>query len=138
MQSELSNVISMIETLKGKVDKQETAIQEMAEELKEKDKKIKIHGDILHQLLGGLFHHEKQGCTLDEMIAMLFQDSCITAFSKNDPDYYCELPTTRQGDELEKRLDEMDTKLQQIGALFPPNKISQERVKRSFDLCGNE
>jgi chaperonin cofactor prefoldin len=229
-QSEITNIMSMIQSLRDKEESLETLILEMREDMAKKDKQIKIQGDILYQLIGGLFHHEKQAGGIDTFVAMLCgskPNNCI----KNDKEYYRQYPTTRQGDELESRVDdlsksvrniynyqapfsseirdlknrmedvtyalqqlgaslfnqdtqkqswrelrdifihdgvydhleeplvntskwrwpttrqgdeleqrfdELEAKLEKIGALFLPNKISQERMKSSFDLCGNE
>jgi hypothetical protein len=45
-------------------------------------------------------------------------------------------PTTRQGDENERRIDELEKKLGDFGTLFP-QKITEERQNVTFDLCGN-
>ena len=237
MLSEFSQVISMLETLNKKVDEQEKTISTMMNTIKEKDKKITNMEDVLQKLIRGLFHPEKQIHSLDEL-SLLSQKLPITEYSlENHEDYYGDLPTTRQGDalehriedlsaslakrfimiehvsntaiydirnlknqmedvsyaleqlaaslfnqdtqqlswrelrdifihdgsfhhlteplvntskwrypttrqgdELECRMDDVEAKLSQLGTLFslPVNKVSQERVKSSFDLCGNE
>ena len=213
-------LMAMIESLRDRGDSLEALILEMREDMAKKDKQIKAQGDILYQLIGGLFHHEKQAGGIDTFVAMLC-GSQLNNCRKNDEEYYrqypttrqgdvlehrmddlsalmrseikdlknrmCDVtyalqelgaglfnqktqqeswkqmrdifihdgvydhlkeplvntskwmhPTTRQGDELEQRFDELEEKLEQFGVLFPPNKISQERIKRSVDLCGNE
>jgi hypothetical protein len=93
----LADIISMVEALKAKVESQEV-------NMAEKDRKIKIQGDILYQLIGGLFHHEKQAGGIDTFVAML-HGSKPNNCRKNDEEYYRQYPTTRQGDELESRVD---------------------------------
>jgi polyhydroxyalkanoate synthesis regulator phasin len=220
-------LMAMIESLRDRGDSLEVLILEMRENMTQKDKQIKAQGDILYQLIGGLFHHEKQACGIDTFVAMLHGSKPYKC-REDDEEYYrqypttrqgdalehrmddlsalvrseiyslkseiknlknrmCDVtyglqelgaglfnqktqqeswkqmrdifihdgvydhlkdppvntskwmhPTTRQGDELEQRFDELEAKLEQFGVLFPPNKISQERIKRSVDLCGNE
>jgi hypothetical protein len=95
----LADIISMVEALKAKVESQEV-------NMAEKDRKIKIQGDILYQLIGGLFHHEKQAGGIDTFVAML-HGSKPNNCRKNDEEYYRQYPTTRQGDELEQRMDDL-------------------------------
>lgn len=102
----LTDIISMVEALKAKVESQEVLILEMRENMAEKDRKIKIQGDILYQLIGGLFHHEKQAGGIDTYVAMLC-GSKPNNFRKNDEEYYRQYPTTRQGDVLEHRMDDL-------------------------------
>lgn len=98
----------------------------------------------LHELLGGLFHNVKQAGSLENAVARLFgtyQGGC-----GDDPNSWETWPTTRQGFELERRVDELEDKLAQFGELFPKNrdvnhKLSEcldERKKSSASLCGNE
>ena len=152
MQSEWT-IISMINSLKGKVDKQEITINEMAASLEEKDIKLKIQekqledtkGQLanvsyaLQEFAASLFNQETQQQSWRELRDLFIQDGVYDYLEEPLIDTSkWRHPTTRQGDELERRFDELEAKLVKIGTLFPPSKISQERVKRSFDLCGNE
>ena len=99
----------------------------------------------LHELLGGLFHNIKQAGTLSHNVSMLFGTRDSGDF-EDDPNSWESWPTTRQGFELERRVDELEDRLAQFGELFPKNrdvnrKLSEcldERKKRSASLCGNE
>ena len=95
----MADIISIVEALKAKVESLE-------ENIAEKDRKIKIQGDILYQLIGGLFHHEKQAGGIDTFVAML-HGSQPNNCRKNDEEYYRQYPTTRQGDVLEHRMDDL-------------------------------
>ena len=95
----MADIISIVEALKAKVESLE-------ENIAEKDKQIKIQGDILYQLIGGLFHHEKQAGGIDTFVAML-HGSQPNNCRKNDEEYYRQYPTTRQGDVLEHRMDDL-------------------------------
>ena len=95
----MADIISIVEALKAKVESLE-------ENIAEKDRKIKIQGDILYQLIGGLFHHEKQAGGIDTFVAML-HGSQPNNCRKYDEEYYRQYPTTRQGDVLEHRLDDL-------------------------------
>ena len=95
----MADIISIVEALKAKVESLE-------ENIAEKDKQIKIQRDILYQLIGGLFHHEKQAGGIDTFVAML-HGSQPNNCRKNDEEYYRQYPTTRQGDVLEHRMDDL-------------------------------
>ena len=99
----------------------------------------------LHELLGGLFHNVKQAGSLSHNVSMLFGTHNSEGF-EDDPNSWETWPTTRQGFELEHRVDELEDKLAQFGELFPKNrevnyKLSEcvdKRKKSSASLCGNE
>ena len=95
----MADIISIVEAVKAKVESLE-------ENIAEKDKQIKIQRDILYQLIGGLFHHEKQAGGIDTFVAML-HGSQPNNCRKNDEEYYRQYPTTRQGDVLEHRMDDL-------------------------------
>ena len=99
----MADIISIVEALKAKVESLE-------ENIAEKDKQIKIQRDILYQLIGGLFHHEKQAGGIDTFVAML-HGSQPNNCRKNDEEYYRQYPTTRQGDVLEHRMDDLSASL---------------------------
>ena len=56
---------------------------------------------VVYQLLGGLFNHNNQSDILDELLDMLFDTGIVR---QSGDDIQDGNPTTRQGDENEKRL----------------------------------
>ena len=121
-----------------------TEVEKLKQIIERQEKQIARITCELHELLGGLFHNVKQAGSLENAVARLFgtyQGGC-----GDDPNGWESWPTTRQGFELERRVDELEDKLAQFGELFPKNrdvnhKLSEcldERKKSSASLCGNE
>jgi len=145
MQSE-SNNTSVLEAMTKRLEEQEEIIsqlevqlQSMVGDLHKSNAKLARTHDQVYRFLGGLFNQEKQKGTLNYSINMILgvtpaQDSLV----EDDETYWGSCPTTRQGDENARRIDEIEQKLSQIGKLFPPSKVTEERIKSSFSLCGNE
>ena len=121
-----------------------TEVEKLKQIIERQEKQIARITCELHELLGGLFHNVKQAGSLENAVARLFgtyQGGC-----GDDPNSWESWPTTRQGFELERRVDELEDKLAQFGELFPKNrdvnhKLSEcldDRKKSSASLCGNE
>ena len=119
----LADIISIVEALNAKVESQEV-------NMAEKDRKIKIQGDILYQLIGGLFHHEKQAGGIDTFVAMLY-GSQPNNCRKNDEEYYRQYPTTRQGDVLEQRMDYLSESVRKI---YPLSSEIRDLKNRMCDV----
>jgi uncharacterized coiled-coil protein SlyX len=81
-------------------------IQEQGVIIQKQGDKIDRLQDQLYQLYGGLFNQRKQSGTLDRAVANLYSMAPEVGH-KDDPTYYKQFPTTRQGDELEKRMNEL-------------------------------
>jgi hypothetical protein len=121
-----------------------TEIEKLQKLVEIQSKQIHRLTNEFHELLGGLFHNVKQAGSLENAAARLF-GTYEQGFG-DDPNGWESWPTTRQGFELERRVDELEDKLAQFGELFPKNrdvnhKLSEcldERKKSSASLCGNE
>ena len=99
------NGFSDFQQLKKSVDDQGKIIREQALQITRLQ-------DTVYQLLGGLYNHKKQGEMLAIHIAAL--KGVYSELDENecdDPDYYKHWPTTRQGDELEERMAEIEKKI---------------------------
>jgi BMFP domain-containing protein YqiC len=93
---------SEFEQLKKTVDDQGEIIRQQT---------LQIHGlqETVSQLLGGLYNQRKQSEMLALHTAVIYGDEPDTN-EGNDPDYYTIWPTTRQGDVLEKKMEELEKK----------------------------
>ena len=99
------NAFSDFQQLKKTVDDQGKIIREQALQITRLQ-------DTVYQLLGGLYNHKKQGEMLAIHIAALKGGySELDENECDDPDYYKHWPTTRQGDELEERMAEIEKKI---------------------------
>jgi len=206
-----------IQKMNHSTDQIETDILQKIDDLTDK---VQRQQDVIYQLLGGLYNHETQTQTLDNLVCLLLKKQPLDIFkdtskwtiyptTRQSDDHakrisileveICELkdekkhmlgrlddltfalqqlgaslynqktqaqswrelrdifihdggyddlreplvntskwtyPTTPQGDENERRIDELEKKLGDFGTLFP-QKITEERQSVSFDLCGN-
>jgi uncharacterized coiled-coil protein SlyX len=71
---------------------------DMVGRITELESKLNRQENIIHQLIGGLFHQRKQRHTIDYWLDTLFGHPHTTPNSNQEGDSW---PTTRQGDELE-------------------------------------
>jgi hypothetical protein len=88
--------------------------------IEKQSKQIKSQNHVLYCLIGGLFNQTTQGNTIASHLELLFDD-----FTQEDKEYYSRdefnqfdkwsvWPTTRQGDENEQRIEQLETKLNTI------------------------
>jgi hypothetical protein len=80
----------------------EKLVEEQADKIKELERKLEVTHDVVYQLVGGLFCHEKQKGILDLHLDILFGREYNNNFE--DTSKWTIWPTTRQGDECEKRI----------------------------------
>ena len=106
--SKIANMEETIQSLQRQLREQQMSHHYIRSENEKKMKKLKkkverIH-ETVHQLLGGLFHQEKQTASLESHVSYLFgreeNDECVDDSSYGWTIY----PTTRQGDKLEERM----------------------------------
>jgi len=107
---------------------------DILQKIDELEDKVKRQQDVIYQLLGGLFNHDTQKGSVDELVSVLLKIQPLDLLK--DTSKWTIYPTTRQGDDNERRIDELEKKLGDFGTLFP-QKITEERQSVSFDLCGN-
>ncbi len=112
-----------------------------------------IH-DVVYQLVGGLYCQKTQSGMLDFHLSNLGFEQCNNAATQYDTHPSGIQPTTRQGDENRERIEkieetiktmlEFDTKCfnyEQLDTKSECSSVSstgsEERIKNSYDLCGN-
>ena len=88
--------------------------------------------DTLHKLLAGLFNHKKQSGTLNMHSAILKGNGEIHEDEYTDhPDYYKQWPTTRQGDDLEQRMTELEKQfIRETGGRRASQVVMTERMDK--------
>ena len=135
--------LSEFEQLKQTVEDQGEIIQKQAQQIERLQ-------DTVYQLIGGLFNQQKQAEQIDLAVAML-RNRKPKRQQEDDPDYYTVWPTTRQGDDLEHRMTELETKMEKIDGIFsdkqrkvysqstlPVEIVLPKKITNSKWLCGNE
>ena len=78
----------------------ENIVREQDKKIRELEEKLENTHQVLYQLVGGLFCHEKQSSTLDCYVDTLFGTENRNRLITGN-----QYPTTRQGDECEQRLN---------------------------------
>jgi hypothetical protein len=98
-----AQIVENCRILENKVDAQALTIEKLEEKLE------RVHS-VVYQLLGGLYCHEKQSQSLDGNIDVLFNTQTATE-EVPDTSEWGGYPTTRQGDECERRLAVLEEEL---------------------------
>ena len=113
IQRSMMNIHQVVENgrhLEGLVEAQAKTIQEQANKLQELERKLQGTSNVVYQLLGGLFHQQDQFG-----IMSLYLDDLFCRENDNT-DYHNTskwgiLPTTRQGDDCEKKISDLEEKV---------------------------
>jgi hypothetical protein len=88
----------------------ENLVQEQAKKIEELEKKLSGVNECLYQLLGGLFNQQDQAKIL-QLYSDVLDCKKSDKITEDDTSEWGIWPTTRQGDECEKRLEELETEL---------------------------
>ena len=116
VQDQLEKVLN---EMNATIKEQGTMIAKQAKQIKKMKKMIKTHEEqnnrtkeSVYQLLGGLYHQEKQGNVLSDAIDCL--DGKTREIDNDEPAYWNIWPTTRQGDICEEKIKILEEKISQI------------------------
>lgn len=114
VQRTMMNIHQVVENgrhLEGLIEAQAKTIQEQAEKIEALERKLEGTHQVVYQLLGGLFHQRDQNGILSTHLDNLFCRK-IGEYRNHDGSKWDIWPTTRQGDECEKKISELEEKLQ--------------------------
>jgi len=116
VQDQLEKVLN---EMNATIKEQGTMIAKQAKQIKKMKKIIKTHEEqnnrtkeSIYQLLGGLYHHKKQGNVLSDAIDYL--DGKTREIDIDVPAYWNIWPTTRQGDICEEKIKILEERISQI------------------------
>ena len=87
----------------------EKKVEDQDAKIKELERKLEGVHTVVYQLLGGLFNQREQGMVLDNHLSYLFPGE-INTKEKNTSKWDI-WPTTRQGDENERRIERLEAVL---------------------------
>ena len=118
----------------------ENLIEEQAEKLKAQEETIKnlseklenVH-QVVYQLIGGLFNQKNQSGTLSAHFNVLFKGSLEDDENYDDTGNWKNWPTTRQGDENERRIESLEQTVRDMltfdlpEAVFTPQEDDEEQ-----------
>ena len=188
-----SQIVENGRHLENLIAEQAKTIEDQAYKIEELSEKLDSVHQVVYQLLGGLFNHETQGQTLQDHIDVLNSEDVRRRGRFEDPDdsKWESWPTTRQGDESERRIEALEQTVREMlnfdypepvfrpeeddeqqdsdlqarkfapepyrmptdEDLFEEDSVSthssmpdleevsvdsEERIRNSFELCGNE
>jgi hypothetical protein len=105
----LSQVVENARLLEERVAKQEEIIEYQAT-------KIEKIESVVYQLLGGLFNHRTQDNFLEKHLTALLDNNevCWSPTNGATKSKWAHYPTTRQGDDSEMRIQELEKELKQV------------------------
>ena len=112
-----AQIVENCRILESKVDAQALTIEKLEEKVD------RIHS-VVYQLLGGLYCHKTQSRTLDSQLDILFND--YTSLGLPDTSEWTSYPTTRQGDECEKRLSVLEEELEALRINAESNDLEED------------
>ena len=113
VQRTMMNIHQVVENgrhLEGLIEAQAKTIQEQAEKIEALERKLEGTHNVVYQLLGGLFHQRHQNGILSTHLDNLFCRK-LGEYRNHDGSKWDIWPTTRQGDECEKKISELEEKL---------------------------
>lgn len=111
VQRTMMNIHQVVENgrhLENIIYEQNKKIRELEEKLRAQHQSINNIHQVVYQLVGGLFCHENQGNILNYHLDILFGNSNNNINNNNPNNIWGFYPTTRQGDDCEKRLDALE------------------------------
>ena len=120
IQKTLMNIHQVVENgrhLENLVQQQAKMLEQQTKMLEQQTEKLKGVEDVVYYLLGGLFNQRTQEETLDYLLDRLLQrpknedDEGIERKKTGDTSRWTQWPTTRQGDDCEKRIAALEEKL---------------------------
>ena len=123
--------------LEAKVEKQAEKLEEQSATIRALTEKLEGVHNIVHQLIGGLYCQKNQAQILTDHLSILFPENygARSRFEDTDDSKWTIWPTTRQGDDCERRIDELEQELEEaIAALNQHAKKGQAQDEKIKNL----
>ena len=96
------------------IDKKFSEYEEIINELKNKNQQLETDvynlQEVVHQLIGGLFNPNTQEHVMNRQLNILFPGEYSKLSEKNENSF----PTTRQGDENQERIHQLEEKVNSL------------------------
>ena len=103
-----------VEEQAAKLEQQAIQLEEQAADIRALNEKLSGVHTVVYQLLGGLFCQKSQSQVMSEYIEDLYPDSSSSSrrrFGEPDDSKWGIWPTTRQGDDCERRIADLEDEL---------------------------
>ena len=89
----------------------ENLIEEQNNKIKELEKKIDNMNQVIRQLIGGLYCQNTQECVLETHLRVLDGETSSSKPTEQDTHKWDHWPTTRQGDDCERRIEQLENSM---------------------------
>jgi len=110
-----------IAQLKKKQEKQE-------KKMKKQERKIEGQNHVIYQLLAGLFDQKTQSGILNMHLSDIGESTNENQCTRVDTSIWRQYPTTRQGDQSERRIDVIEKTLMNIGRIIAEQEPYKEEL----------
>lgn len=110
----MSEIDSSIELLRTHISEQNQVIHDLHTKLEKMEDKLERTTSVLAQVLGDLFNKTTQKCVFTNYINILFNTNPDPEFDPDKLGGWGSLPTTRQGDALESKMDQVMSNISEL------------------------
>jgi hypothetical protein len=119
-----------VEQQAAKLEEQATRLEEQAADIRSLTEKLNGIHSVLYQLLGGLFCQKSQSQTMNDHLEFLFPDSSNRSrrFEESNDSKWDIWPTTRQGDDCERRIEALEK------ALLETQQVVEQQTEKEDDI----
>ena len=107
----------IVEEHSRQLEAQSFVLAEQSQKLEEQSQKLEAVTGVVYQLLGGLFNQRSQAGIIGEHLHRLFPDLEVRAEFTNGSCIGGTWPTTRQGDELECRVTNLEAVISDMSSI---------------------
>ena len=133
-----AQIVSNCRYLEKKVEHQEAQLEEQSADIRALTEKLSSVQEVVYQLLGGLFCQKSQVQIMSDHIDFLYPYDSSTSsrsrFGEPDDSKWTTWPTTRQGDDCERRIaelkEEFDVAIVAINQHAAKGKAQDEKIRR--------
>jgi predicted ArsR family transcriptional regulator len=97
-----------VEQQAAQLEEQASQIEDQAADIRALTEKLSGVHTVLYQLVGGLYCQKSQSQTMNDQLEFLFPESSRSRFEEPDDSKWDIWPTTRQGDDCERRIADLE------------------------------
>jgi len=144
-----AQIVDNCRYLEKQIEAQGQQLKEQSEELKEQSETINLLNkkmigfhSALFQIIGGIYSEETQLDMMNRLWGQLEgRDKFEISYDYGKEDSMCKWgfwPTTRQGDHLESKVEELERKIELISKGYNNNLVEHEDEDETISCCSND
>jgi uncharacterized coiled-coil DUF342 family protein len=135
----IKRILTEVDMMQNEMSELQDKVELMESVIKEQSSKLDKYNEVFYYLLGGLFNSTTQRKTFSNYMETIFDDLSegekmhyenVTNNSK-----WGDLPTTRQGDENEQRIEQLEAKLNAILEILQGTEKEETETQKTEDNC---